>query len=224
MTLLKVPEFFCQQPRWDSKARQIPLPWNVYLSYDIQKKETTYLVTCGENNPHNQTIKTRLEECFKLPVCYTGDETHVDPFFLHSMILHESLVGAKPIITAVRHRLYDQLEMVDAYAKEPSDRKALEKLTTELHGISQDADSLLASADMVEIVLQGILSAHQRFQKVRIDQQSKNEIINTNDSIRYLLSSVQSQRRWIMSYKSRKDIAMNLVSRSCFSVAVVFPQ
>lgn len=194
------------------------------MNYDVQKKETTYLVTCGENNPHNQTIKTRLEECFKLPVYYTGDETHVDPFFLHSMIIHESLVGAKPIITSVRHRLYDQLDMVDAYAKEPSDRKALEKLTNELHGISQDADSLLASADMVEIVLKGILSAHQRFQMVQIDQKSRNEIINANDSIRYLLSSIQSQRRWIMSYKSRKDTAMNLVSPICFSVVVVFLQ
>ena len=186
------------------------------MSYDVQKKETVYLVTCGENNPHNQTIKTRLEECFKLPVCYGGDGTHVDPFFLHSMILHESFVGAKSIITAVRHRLYDQLDMVDAYGNEPSDRKALEKLTNELHGISQDADSLTASAEMVEIVLQGILSAHQRFQKVRTDQQSTNEMTKTNDSIRYLLSSVQSQRRWIMSYKSRKDIAMNLVSRTYF--------
>ena len=140
------------------------------------------------------------------------------------MIIHESLIGAKPTITSVRHRLYDQLDMVDAYAKEPSDRKALEKLTNELHGISQDADSLLASADMVEIVLKGILSAHQRFQMVQIDQKSRNEIINANDSIRYLLSSVQSQRRWIMSYKSRKDTAMNLVSRTCFSVVVVLPQ
>ena len=105
--MLVFPEFLCQQPRWDSKARQIPLPWDIYLAFDVQNKVTNYLVTCGENNPHNQTIKMRLEECFKLPVCYGGDETHVDPFFLPSMILQESLVGAKPKITAVRHRLYD---------------------------------------------------------------------------------------------------------------------
>ena len=157
------------------------------MSYDVREKETVYLVTCGENNPHNQTIETRLEECFKLVVCYCGDEIHVDPFFLPSMILHEFLVGAKLIIAAVRHRLYDHLDMMDAYVKEPSDRKALVKLTNELPGISQDVDSLMASTEMVELVLQGILSAHQRLQKVRIDQQSTNEITKTNDSIRYLL-------------------------------------
>jgi hypothetical protein len=37
-----------------------------------------------------------------------------------------------------------------------------------------------------------------------------------SDALRYLLESAESQKRWLVSYKSRKDIALNLVSLLAF--------
>lgn len=100
---------------------------------------------------------------------------------------HEALFEAKAIVTALRHRLYDQLNMVDAYAKEPSDRRNLERLTMELHGVSQDTDSLLASADMAEMIAESMLVSHRRCEHMlQATENHKNEAIKISDSWRTL--------------------------------------
>ena len=182
------------------------------MAYDAKTRGTTYLITCCKDNPYNKIVQSRLEDVFKHLYDYPKNKSQMDPFLLHTMIVHESLLSAKAVITALRCRLYDQLDMVDAFAKEQSDRKALELLTNEMYGVSLDADSLLASAEMADMIMQGMISGHQRYQELEAEHRATSETINVGDSIRYLLNSVQCQRRWILSYKSRKDIAMNLVS------------
>jgi hypothetical protein len=182
------------------------------MSYDVHLACTTYVIACGSENPLNSLVKARLEVHLGGPSETVTAKSHTkDPFLLHCMIFHEGFTEAKAIITKLRHRLYDQLDMVDAYAKNPSDRKNLENLTIELHGVSQDTDSLLASADMAEMIATKMAKAHRRFEAILTDANLKDKTTKLEDALGYLQSSVQSQRRWLLSYKSRKDIAMNLV-------------
>jgi hypothetical protein len=182
------------------------------MTYDIKLASTTYIIVCGEENPTCATVKTRLQAIVSGISEEVVPKSHAyDPYLLHSMIYHEALVESKSIITALRHRLYDQLDKVDAYAKNTLQRKALENLTIELHGISQDTDSLLASADMAEMIATRMLAAHSRFEELPGAYKIRDKAVKISDSIRYLQVSVQAKKRWLLSYRSRKDIAMNLV-------------
>lgn len=200
-----------------------------------------------------------------------------DPFLLHSILYHESLVEARRPIAELRHRLYDVLDVVAEYAKEPFDRRNLKDITNQLHSISQDVDSLYASAGMGSMVAQHCNTARQEILEECRKQQWKRsnrglhktstsaaslatnlksevqpspftslgldaaqspgmeseatiapseeedtteanfpdpcnfEGSNVGDAMEYLLQSLESQKRWLQSYKSRKDIAMNLV-------------
>jgi hypothetical protein len=204
------PEFFCQQPRWNIHHRQTP--WCIYMTYDVKLASTTYIIVCGDDYPSSMTVKARLQAALSGTSEAVMSKSHArDPYLLHCMISHEALVEAKSVITALRHRLYDQLDKVDIYAKNTLERKTLEHLTIELHGISQDTDSLLASADMAEMIATRMLAAHTRFKGLSVAEEFRDKTVKINDSLRYLQVSVQSQKRWLLSYKSRKDIAMNLV-------------
>lgn len=131
-----------------------------------------------------------------------------DPFLPLSIICHESLVDAKAIITELRHRLYDQLDIVDIYSETPFDRSNVKELTSQLHKVSQDADSLFASAEMGTMVIEHIIRARDR--ALNLFPQALSDV-NVGDSLSYIKQSLDSQKRWLLSYKSRKDIAMNLV-------------
>lgn len=186
------------------------------MNYDAEVACTTYIIVSGNPHPPLEIIKTRLAESFNGENEDVLEKSHaMNPFLLHCMISHESLVEAKSIISALRYRLYDQLDMIDAYAKEPSDRRNLENITVELHSISQDTDSLPASADMAQMIAERMICAHERFEMVLDEAKIKDKTVKLKDSLRYLQTSIQSQRRWLLSYKSRKDIAMNLVCLEC---------
>lgn len=182
------------------------------MTHDAALSCTTYIIIGGNQSPFSTAVKARLTANFiEVPKKVTSKSHTLDPFLLHSMIFHESFIGAKEIITSLRHRLYDQLDKVDIYAKNTSNRKNLENLTIELHGISQNTDSLLASADMAEMIATKMLIAHGRFEALLGVDDIKDKTVKLSDSLRYLQSSTQSQKRWLLSYKSRKDTAMNLV-------------
>ncbi|EPS40863.1 hypothetical protein H072_5247 [Dactylellina haptotyla CBS 200.50] len=203
-------EFFCQHPRWNILENQ--QPWSIYMTFDIQARRTFYLVVTGVNCSKTALVKDRLFQTF----CRNEDHnlsrrSFEDPFFIHTLIAHESLNDLKPVMTVLRTNLYDQLDEVDAYAKKPSDRRKLEKLTTELHEISQNADSLLASADMAIMVSDRMLESHQIIQQQLFAFSKYDEYHKTADALSYLRYSAQTHKRWLTSYKNRKDIAMNLV-------------
>jgi len=187
------------------------------MSYDVETSCATYVIVCGEDNPLIQMVKNRLKAIFSEVSSDANVNTmrHArDPFLLHSMISHEALVEAKDIVKKLRMRLYDQLDTVDKYAENPSDRKILENLTIQLHAVSQDTDSLISSAEMAEMIAERMLSAHARFVSLKNPVEIRDVLEKHVDSLNYLKSSVQSQKRWLLGYKSRKDIAMNLVSRT----------
>lgn len=190
-------------------------PCSVYMSHQSQTAVTTYIVVSGEADTCIGISKSRLEDAFRRPK--PGQvtlEKATDPFLLHNIIAQESFLQSKPVITKLRFRLYDQLDKVDAYGKgeEIVDRAALKALTNELHLISQDADSLVAGAEMGTMITERMYEAHTTL-KTSVEVRLQRHFCQVEDSLGHLVHSLQARRRWILSYKSRKDIAMNLVSQ-----------
>ena len=190
-------------------------PCSVYMSHQSQTAITTYIVVSGQGDSCIEVCKSRLQDAFR----HQGPgqaplEKGIDPFLLHNIIAQESFLQSKPVITKLRFRLYDQLDKVDAYGKgeEIVDRAALKALTNELHLISQDADSLVAGAEMGIMITERMYEAHRTL-KTSAEFRLQRHFSQVGDSLAHLVHSLQARRRWILSYKSRKDIAMNLVSQ-----------
>lgn len=139
-----------------------------------------------------------------------GSTEALDPFLLQSIICHESLVEAKVPISKLRYRLYDVLDVVGEYSKEPFDRKNLKEMTEKLHSVSQDADSLFVSAEMGTMIVEHSFRSRAALLD-NITPGPRFGSSNVGDALAYLSESLESQKRWLQSYKSRKDIAMNLV-------------
>ncbi|KAK7985283.1 hypothetical protein PG988_002905 [Apiospora saccharicola] len=85
-------------------------------------------------------------------------------------------------------------------------------MTEQLHKVSQDADSLLVSAEMGSMVAEHGKRSRAILQKeIQTVSTSPFSRSNVGDALEYLVQSLESQKRWLASYRSRKDIAMNLV-------------
>lgn len=187
------------------------------MTHSLATKSTTYLVVCSKRQNRNGVVKERLTDLFQAPK-HPNPPPSVplpDPFLLHLMITHEAFLEAKSVTTETRYKLYDALDSVDAFSQQlPSQRSKedLERLTIQLHVVSQDTDSMFAAADMTAMILRRLSQSHQRYAESVQGTQKIDAITKTIDAINYLTTSVESQMRWLNSYKARKDIAMNLVS------------
>jgi len=186
------------------------------MTHDLIHQTTTYMVVCGHQQASNTRVREILTDIFRVqPDGSHLSKVHLpDPFELHLIIMHEALLDAKSVITAMRGRLYDALDLVDSYSKQPANQRSrgtLENLTLQLHVVSQDTDSMAASADMAAMIVRRIAEAHGRYAKSLENDQKRDMLMGTSDAISYLSTSIESQMRWLKSYKSRKDIAMNLV-------------
>ncbi|KAL8660882.1 MAG: hypothetical protein Q9202_006114 [Teloschistes flavicans] len=204
-------EYMCQHPRWDSHIKLQPC--SVYMSVDKITNVITYIVMSGEDDHCIAIAKKRIEDAFPLPTVYQSDISMApDPFLIHHIIAHESFLQSKQVITKLRHRLYDALDNVDAYGRgeKSLDRAALRALTNELHLISQDADSLVSSTEMGTMVVERMSVAH-KILKQESDAALQNAFSLVQDSLEQHVQTLHARRRWLLSYKSRKDIAMNLV-------------
>lgn len=181
------------------------------MAYNAAYQDTTYLIVCNAAHPRRNAIMRRIVEA----VDCTSKSPDLDPFMLHALIAHEIFTEAKSTITPLRVRLYDQLDMVDQYAQNPSQKNrkkgGLEAMTIQLHVISQDIDSKTASADMTHMIVRRLESAHQRYRQRKYQGNVCTAVEQTADALQYLSESIESQRRWVISYKARKDIALNLV-------------
>jgi hypothetical protein len=186
------------------------------MTHDLAHEITTYVVVSGYQQASNTRVRERLTDIFRVQL----DGSHIkkvhlpDPFELHLIIMHEALLDAKAVITAMRGRLYDALDLVDSYSKQLANqrsRETLENLTLQLHVVSQDTDSMAASADMAAMIVRRIAESHRRYARSLKNDEKQDILMKTTDAMGYLSASIESQMRWLKSYKSRKDIAMNLV-------------
>lgn len=203
-------EFIYQHPRYSSPAWQTPC--SVYLAYEVDRARTSYIIVSGDSEPWVERAKRRMNDYYNRSASdpVLGFTEAFDPFLLQSILCHESLVEAKVPISEVRCRLYTVLNVVGEYSKEPFDRKNLKDMTEQLHRVSQDADSMLAGAEMCTMIVE-----HSRRGRTSlldgITPRPRFSSSNVGDALVYLSESLELQKRWLQSYKSRKDIAMNLV-------------
>ncbi|OAG11001.1 uncharacterized protein CC84DRAFT_1238264 [Paraphaeosphaeria sporulosa] len=207
-------EFCCQQPRWAIHKKLTP--WCIYMAYSYQDRATTYIVACDAHQGRFDIVKERLSDLLAVdPTHGTFLSDSLNPFFLHLLITQEVFLDAVPEITKLRHQLYGALDRVDQYAAKTEnerEKKELEDLTITLHIVSQETDRMFANVSMSSMILQRMIRAHARYQdSVSNDASKRNSVVKTDDALHYMFDSIESQQRWLNSYKSRKDIAMNLV-------------
>jgi hypothetical protein len=134
---------------------------------------------------------------------------------LHCLIAHEVFLDAKSVFEPLKDDLYAQLDLVDACVATPSrdrGKKDLEEMTVRLHYLSRMIDPLIANAEMTAMVLRQMQASHDRYCESLTGAGLSNATTKTSDSVRYLLESAESQKRWLVSYRSRKDTTLNLVS------------
>lgn len=208
-----LPEFCCQQPRWAIHRKGAP--WCIYMAHSFSSNCTTYILVCDAQQTRFDIVKERLSDILNADrKTWTALSDSIDPFFLHLLITHEVFLDAVPSITKLRHQLYDSLDRVDRYAETAAGgrkRSELEELTIQLHVVSQETDRMSANVEMSSMIVQRLLRAHERY-RGNVDEVGKRDsVVKTDDALRYLAESIESQKRWLNSYKSRKDIAMNLV-------------
>lgn len=212
-----VPEFICQHPRWNIHTKLQPC--SIYMSFHKAMAVTTYIVVSGDADPVVEVAKQRLKDAFAHPAStQQASRRTSDSFFLHGVIAQESFLQSKGVITKLRHRLYDQLDVVDddknaekGKTELALDRDALRGITKNLHMISQDADVLVSSTEMGTMVVERMATAHA-YLKTTSEISSRQGHNQVDDMLEHLMHSLQSRKRWILGYKSRKDIAMNLAS------------
>ncbi|KAL1961859.1 hypothetical protein VTN77DRAFT_983 [Rasamsonia byssochlamydoides] len=187
-------QFICQYPRYNIHVRQQTC--SVYMGYDPDEARTTYIVASGEQERYVERTKSRLRDYFTSSAASPSLATAQieDPFLLQSILCHESMVDGKDIITDLRYRLYDQLDIVGEYAKEPFDRSDLREMTNTLHKTSQDADSLFASTQMRTMIAQAVFRARQRTLRLSSGAFASS---NVGDALVYIVESLRAQQRWL---------------------------
>ena len=116
-------ESFCQQPRWHIHTKD--MPFSTYMAFEPLTETTIYIVVGDPDHSKMGDLKRRLLDNLK-------SAWHQDPFMFHTMILHETFLDTKTVITPVRHQLYGQLDRVDDYSKKAAYARGkgeLEQLT-----------------------------------------------------------------------------------------------
>jgi hypothetical protein len=181
------------------------------MRHSLSDNTTTYIVVIDKRHSRTLHIKRRIAACFSA----AGPADKQDPFMLHCLISQEMLLDGESVIAPLKTDLYTQLDLVDECIITPSrdrGKEDLERMTVQLHYISRIIDPLIAYADMTAMILRRLQASHDRYCDGDPGHGISNATIKTSDSIRYLLESAESRKRWLLSYKSRKDATLSLVS------------
>lgn len=185
------------------------------MTHSLADRTTSYIVMTDRTHSRLEDIRRRICASY----ASGGLPDAKDPFMMHCLILHEIFLDAKSVITPLRGSLYDQLDLVDIYSSKPlheRGRAELEDMTIKMHVISQEIDSVTAGAEMTAMIVRRMQLAHDRYCSLLGLNAIEDGNTKISDALRYLLESAESQKRWLVSYKSRKDIALNLVSLLAF--------
>ncbi|THU99277.1 hypothetical protein K435DRAFT_659316 [Dendrothele bispora CBS 962.96] len=207
-------KYSCQHPRWNLQVQGSPL--SVYMKYDHVRNLTVYVVAHKQHDSSVEALKNLINVGISARIRPDPERQSTmfleDPFHLHLMLSVLSLEAAKFHIHRFRRFMWMQMNAVDDHLMGliTTDREELSNLTKELQVISQNADSLIASAEVAIISANGIKSAHKRLNQAL----SNGKVMasgQTADGILYVLGSLKKQKMWLLNYRNRKDSMMNLV-------------
>ena len=227
-------EFFCQHPRWLQKTRfdksQHRAPCSVYLHHDNISNTTYYLISSARD----EKVAPKILEELNIPSPdkpHTGSsiEALANPFLIHTLVSGYAHLQSVDYLADVRERLFSQIAEVNDYSKEPysgsplgsrgnDGREKLQNITKNLHAVSQTCDSGIANADMSIRLCEEMLEAYIAFSTdPKTPPKSWRQV---RDSMGWILKTWHCQKNWLVSYKARKDTAMNFVNLSILSFCV----
>ena len=103
--------------------------------------------------------------------------------------------------------------MDELSSQETANRKGLADVTIELQIISKDVNKLISDIDVES---RNLLKMREAFDRLN---QTCNATLSVpsihrqqlEDTLQYLISSMDKQKMWLHNYRDRKDIAMSLV-------------
>jgi hypothetical protein len=225
-------EFCCQHPRWTQRSRHDKSvhtsPCSVYLHHNLSSELSTYFIAASPGEDWISSLKEVLKPADSTPSEQQTIFKSVagSPFSLHAVMSGVAFVHSQEYVKVVRDRLMNQIRKVNDYSEQPAKRSGnlqslqgnveervmLENVTKDLHLVSQTADTGIANADMAIKIHEEMLDAFKQLQAHVNLQSHRNTVNSTEDALRYTLKSMQCQRNWLVSYKARKDTAMNFVS------------
>ncbi|KAJ5514185.1 hypothetical protein N7463_003737 [Penicillium fimorum] len=204
-------DLFCQHPRWNLQVQGAPL--SVYVRHDITRDLTTYIISHKEFDTSIATLKSILNIALNVTSTVNRPAIFLDgPFDIHTILSTLSFESSKFHVKRFQRFMWTQMNKVEDHLTglEFSDRAKLGDLTKQLQIMSSNADSHIANADVAIITAKAIRDAHSRLTP---SLPQSNPFINqrAEDSISYIISSIEKQRLWFLNYKQRKDNAMSLV-------------
>lgn len=183
------------------------------MRHDVVRDLTTYIISHKEFDTSISTLKSILNIAHRTASSARKSAVFLDdPFDIHVILSTLSFEASKFHVKRFQRFMWQSINKVDDHlgGLETSDRAKLGELTKKLQIISQNADSHLANADVSIITATGIRNAHSRLVK-SIRRASPFIHQRTQDSINYVISSVEKQKIWFLNYKQRKDSTMSLV-------------
>ncbi|KAK5997632.1 hypothetical protein PT974_02996 [Cladobotryum mycophilum] len=224
-------EFYCQQPRWSQSKRYDSgnghaAPCSVYMRHSRSIKLTVYLVVTSESEDWFPLLLDRIGVVDRKVECSEGIAASVStsPFALHAIISGLALEQSMEYVAAVKDRLMTQIGQVNDYSDrqtestagnmsrhESESRAMLEKITKQLHLVSQTADSGIANAHMSIKLCEKMLTAHATYCMGPRPINLPKTVRETHGALEYIRDSFYCQRDWLTTYKARKDTAMNFV-------------
>lgn len=199
----------------------------MHLHYNPSRKLTTYLVSSSRSEDWVASIKQTLIQPRMTSIEHASilREVTESPFALHAIISGLAFSQSQEFVRSVREKLMLQIRKVNDYSELTKDvmdttplentmrnRAMLENITKELHLVSQTADTGIANADMSLKLCQKMLNAYMRLSDIQGKASKTHAFRSTEDALRYTLESMKCQKDWLISYKARKDTAMNFVS------------
>ena len=207
---LNFADFICQQPRWGFRVRQWPL--SIWIGYSLKDCLTTCIISCGEDDIRLAAIKSRLASAFKHNTAGSQLQrvNSRDPFLIPNMISHECFMQSDSTVFDLGQRLYSSLNAVDETAAKSCDREALQSLTSTLHQISQDAESLIQATHIARSIMDS-MSAAQEILIATPSPPSRDALQLSITTTRHLRSAIDARLRWLHAAKARKDTTMALV-------------
>ncbi|RYP05121.1 hypothetical protein DL764_004037 [Monosporascus ibericus] len=150
---------------------------------------------------------------------YSGPKVEAaeNPFFIHALVSGYAYQQSTDFMADVRDRLFSQIAEVNDYSKESharnrrgnSGRQKLENITKNLHLVSQTCDTGIANADMSIKLSEEMIVAYNAF--CSGEATLPDSWRHIQDSMEWILRTWQCQKNWLVSYKARKDTAMNFV-------------
>lgn len=204
-------DLFCQHPRWNLHVQGCPL--SVYSRHDLTRNLTTYVISHTESDTSIDTLKSLLNIAIDTASASNRPAIFMDdPFDIHVILSTLSLESSKHHVKRFRRFMWTQINKVNDHlgGLETGDRSKLGDLTKQLQIVSQNADSHIANADVAIFTASAIREAHSRLDSWLPDSSPFIQK-RAEDSIAYVIASMEKQKTWFLNYKQRKDSTMSLV-------------